>query len=144
VSGEDRGEFVRGPGLGRTAAGRMENMRGRPAVLGDVHEVEQNDEADVAAGGFGIADQLNRDGFRSARGDDPVRRRVVAQVPQRNGRPLPPQTGPRPVDPAEAPGNTSGGWATSPPTSAAPSAPSTNGSQTGTSPDDRRHSTPAG
>src|SRR5689334_21195289 len=36
VSGQDRGEFVRGPGLGLAAADRMEGVRGRPAVFGDV------------------------------------------------------------------------------------------------------------
>ncbi len=59
--------------------------------------------ADTGLSAVKIADQLNRDGFRSARGDDPIRRRVVAQILQRNGRPLPPQTGPWPADPAEAP-----------------------------------------
>jgi hypothetical protein len=32
VSGEDCGEFVRGPGFGLAAAGRVEGVRGRPAV----------------------------------------------------------------------------------------------------------------
>jgi hypothetical protein len=59
--------------------------------------------ADAGLSSVKIADQLNRDGFSSARGDDPIRRRVVVQILQRNGRPLPAQTKPLPVDPAEAP-----------------------------------------
>jgi hypothetical protein len=50
-----------------------------------------------------IADQLNRDGYQSARADGPIRYRVVAQILRRNGRPLPHRRDPLPIDPAEAP-----------------------------------------
>lgn len=50
-----------------------------------------------------IADQLNRDGYQAARADGPIRYRVVEQILRRNGRPLPHQRDPLPIDPAEAP-----------------------------------------
>jgi hypothetical protein len=50
-----------------------------------------------------IADQLNRDGYQSARADGPIRYRVVAQILRRNGRPLTHRRDPLPIDPAEAP-----------------------------------------
>jgi hypothetical protein len=50
-----------------------------------------------------IADQLNRDGYQSARADGPIRYRVVAQILRRNGRPLAHRRDPLPIDPAEAP-----------------------------------------
>ncbi|MCX4538998.1 recombinase family protein (plasmid) [Streptomyces sp. NBC_00841] len=59
--------------------------------------------ADTGLSAVKIADQLNRDGYRSARGDDPIRRRVVVQILHRSGRPLPAQPRPLPIDPAEAP-----------------------------------------
>src|SRR6266545_2100544 len=49
-----------------------------------------------------IADQLNRDGYQSARADGPIRYRVVAQILRRNGRPLAHRRDPLPIDPAEA------------------------------------------
>lgn len=57
MSSEDRGEFVRGPGLGLAAAGRVEGMRGRPHVLGDVDEVEQDMNLGASAGGF-VVDEV--------------------------------------------------------------------------------------
>jgi DNA invertase Pin-like site-specific DNA recombinase len=59
--------------------------------------------ADTGLTAVKIADQLNQDGYRSARGDDPIRRRVVLQILHRNGGPLPVQVRPLPADPAEAP-----------------------------------------
>src|SRR5512132_175497 len=50
-----------------------------------------------------IADQLNRDGYQSARADGPIRYRVVAQILRRNGRGLAHRRDPLPIDPAEAP-----------------------------------------
>ena len=50
-----------------------------------------------------IADQLNRDGYQSARADGPIRYRVVAQILRRNGRALSHRRDPLPIDPAEAP-----------------------------------------
>jgi DNA invertase Pin-like site-specific DNA recombinase len=50
-----------------------------------------------------IAAQLNRDGFRSARGDGPIRHRVIDQVLRRNGHSIPYRRPPRPADPAQAP-----------------------------------------
>jgi DNA invertase Pin-like site-specific DNA recombinase len=50
-----------------------------------------------------IADQLNRDGYQSARADGPIRYRVVEQILRRNGRALPHRRDPLPIDPAEAP-----------------------------------------
>ena len=49
-----------------------------------------------------IAEQLNRDGYQSARADGPIRYRVVAQILRRNGRPLSHRRDPLPIDPAEA------------------------------------------
>jgi hypothetical protein len=50
-----------------------------------------------------IADQLNRNGYQSARADGPIRYRVVEQILRRNGCALPHRRDPLPIDPAEAP-----------------------------------------
>jgi hypothetical protein len=52
-----------------------------------------------------IAEQLNRDGYQSARADGPIRYRVVEQILHRNGRALSHRRDPLPIDPAEAPGD---------------------------------------
>ena len=52
-----------------------------------------------------IAEQLNRDGYQSARADGPIRYRVVEQILRRNGRALSHRRDPLPIDPAEAPGD---------------------------------------
>jgi hypothetical protein len=85
-----------------------------------------------------IADQLNRDGYQSARAAGPIRYRVVEQILRRNGRPS--RTGatrcqstrPKPL------GTTSGCCPSSPPIWVAPPARYAAGSATDSSPGGRR------
>jgi hypothetical protein len=61
------------------------------------------DLADQGKHPDGIAAQLNRDGFRLARYDGPIRHRVIDQILRRNGHSIPYGRPPRPADPAQAP-----------------------------------------